>query len=281
MCDRSRSLPITLEAAGHGSAEQRTLTGRVVMRPLAMPTRASGRQTATVLNQTPSQPVVRGMKTPTRLPTWFWRALPRCAAILAAALTGCGSSVPSAVSIAGPAAAHTQRVYVSPVTSAGAPVEGYRVTSRASDGSCEPGSEAIGEGYRCSAGNYLYDPCWAEKAATPTVLCLAEPWLRTVAEIRLNSAVPALAREDGGSVEPWGLRLADGNRCLLAQGAHTAFDGTVLDYYCGSGLALLRGLNRTRTTWTARAVVDRRGKLSRGPTEKIKIAWYGSPERFR
>lgn len=168
------------------------------------------------------------------------------------------------------------------MTSAGAPVEGYRVTSPASDASCEPGSEAIGEGYRCSAGNYLYDPCWAEKAATLTVLCLAEPWLRTVTELRLNSALLAIPREDGGSAEPWGLQLADGSRCLLAQGAHNAFDGTVLDYYCTSGgLALLRGLNRTRATWTARSVVDAQGKLSGGPTQKIEIAWYGSPVRFR
>jgi hypothetical protein len=183
--------------------------------------------------------------------------------------------------MASAAPAHTQRVYVSPVTNNGAPVAGYRVTSRASDGSCESGSEVIGQGYRCSAGNYLHDPCWAERAATPTVLCLAEPWLHTVAEIRLNSAVPALARQDAQSVEPWGLRLADGDRCVLAQGAHNPFDGTVLDYYCRSGLALLRGLNRTRATWTARSVVSRHGRLSRGPIEKIEIAWYGRPVRFR
>jgi hypothetical protein len=184
------------------------------------------------------------------------------------------------VSITGAAAAHTQKVYVSPVTSAGALVGGYRVTSRVSDASCVPGSEAIGEGYRCSAGNYLYDPCWAVKAATHAVLCLADPWLRTVTELRLNSALPALQREDGGSIEPWGVQLANGNRCLLVQGAHNAFDGTVLDYYCTSGLALLRGLNRTGTTWTARSVVDTRGKLTGGRTEMIEIAWYGRPVRF-
>lgn len=220
------------------------------------------------------------MKAPIGPSTRLWPAVPRCAVVFAAAVAGCGSSTPSTVSISGAAAAHTQTVHVSPVTRAGAAVEGYRVTSRASDASCEPGSEAIGEGYRCSAGNYLYDPCWAEKTATPTVLCLAEPWLRTVAQLQLNAALPAIPHANGGSVEPWGLQLADGNRCLLAQGAHNAFDGTVLDYYCTSRLALLRGLNRTRTTWTARSVVDTHGKLSRGPTEKIEIAWYGSPVRL-
>jgi hypothetical protein len=154
------------------------------------------------------------------------------------------------------------------------------VTSRASDASCEAGSEAIGEGYRCSAGNYLYDPCWAVKAAKATVLCLAEPWLHTVAELRLTSAPPAIPRVDSGSVEPWGVQLANGNRCALVQGAHTAFDGTVLDYSCTSGLALLRGLNQKGAIWTARSVVDRHDKLADGPTEKIAIAWYGKTMRF-
>jgi hypothetical protein len=207
--------------------------------------------------------------------------MPLCAVVVAAAVAGCGSSSPAAVSITGAAVAHTQKVYVSPVTSAGGPVGGYRVTSRASDASCEADSEAIGEGYRCSAGNYLYDPCWAVKAAKPTVLCVADPWLHTVAELRLNSALPTIPREDGGSIEPWGVQLANGNRCGLVQGAHDPYDGTVLDYYCTSGLALLRGLNRRRATWTARSVVDTHGKLADGPTDKIEIAWYGSPVRFR
>jgi len=185
------------------------------------------------------------------------------------------------VSITGAAVAHTRQVYVSPVTSAGGPAAGYRVTFRASDASCEAGSEAIGEGYRCSAGDYLYDPCWPVMAAKPTVLCLAEPWLHTVAELRLSSALPALPREHGGSIVPWGVQLANGSRCELAQGAHTAFDGTVLDYGCTSGLALLRGLNRTRATWTARSVVDTYDKLADGPTVEIATAWYGSPARFR
>ena len=200
---------------------------------------------------------------------------------VAAAVAGCGSSAPAAVSSTGGGVAHTQKVYISPVTSAGGPVAGYRVTSRASDAGCESGSEAIGEGYRCSAGNYLYDPCWPVKAAKPTVLCLNDPWLHTVEELRLNSALPAIPREDGGSIEPWGVQLANGNRCELAQGAHNVFDGTVLDYYCTSGLALLRGLNHTGATWTARSVVDRHGKMADGPTEKIAIAWYGSPARYR
>ncbi len=55
----------------------------------------------------------------------------------------------------------------------------------------------------------------------------------------------------------------------------------MVDYYCTPGLSLLRGLDRSAATWTARSVIDKSGKLSGGPTEKIEIAWYGSPARFR
>jgi len=55
----------------------------------------------------------------------------------------------------------------------------------------------------------------------------------------------------------------------------------VLDYYCRPGLALLRGLDRAPATWTVHSAVGTQGKLTSGPTEKIEIAWYGSPSGFR
>ena len=172
-------------------------------------------------NRIPGRTFLRGVRTPLRPSAWAWRALPLLVVIVVAVVAGCGSSAPAGVSNNGAAVAHTRQVYVAPVTSAGRPVAAYSVTSRASDAYCEAGSEAIGEGYRCSAGNYLYDPCCPVKAAKPTVLCLAQPWLHTVAELRLGSALPTIPREHGASIEPWGVQLANGNRCELAQGAHT------------------------------------------------------------
>lgn len=207
-----------------------------------------------------------------------WRVLPLCAAavsVLAACGSGGGAAAPPT------AAPRTQQVHVSPVTAAGARVPGYRVTSRAAHAQCSAGSEAIGQAYRCFAGNAVYDPCWAEMTASPTVLCVADPWLHTAAELQVNSplgAIPAVG--GGGPGEPWGVQLAGGQRCALAQGAHSTFDGKVVDYYCMPGLSLLRGLDRGSATWTARSVIDKSGKLSRGPTEQIAIAWYGSPAQF-
>ena len=218
------------------------------------------------------------MRTPARL----WRVLPLCAAAVSV-LAACGSGGSGGAGASpSTAAPRTQQVHVSPVTAAGARVAGFRVTSRAAHAQCSAGSEAIGQAYRCFAGNTVYDPCWAEKAASPTVLCVAEPWLHTAARLQVSSPLgPIPAEGGGGPGEPWGLQLASGQRCVLAQGAHGTFDGKVVDYYCTPSLSLLRGLDRGSASWTARSVIDKSGRLSSGRTEQIAIVWYGNPGRFR
>ena len=91
------------------------------------------------------------------------------------------------------------------------------------------------------------------------------------------SAIPPT----GVASEPWGLELANGQRCALLQGAHSAFRGRVIDYYCNTRLSLLRGLTRTSAVWRAASVTGAAGKLAPGPSEEIKIAWFGRPDRYR
>jgi hypothetical protein len=195
--------------------------------------------------------------------------------LLPALLAACGSTP------AHPAAlTATRQIHVSPVKADGSPAAGFRITTTVRHAFCEPGSEAIGQAYRCSAGNVLSDPCWAEKATTPTVLCLAFPWLTTVIRLSLSAPLAAIPNE-GGLNEPWGVQLADGQRCELLQGAHSEFNGRVIDYYCNSRLSLLRGLTRTRAVWLAASVIDKGGKQAAGPSERISIAWFGQPSTFR
>jgi hypothetical protein len=212
----------------------------------------------------------------------FSRVLSLLAAACAASLlAGCGSAGPGAP--VGPSIPKTEQVSISPVTSAGAPASGYRVTSHAANASCSPGSEAIGKAYRCFAGNTVYDPCWPEKAATPTVLCVADPWLHTEAELHVSARLIPIPQAEGGAGigEPWGVQLSGGRRCVLAQGAHSMFDGTVIDYFCSDTLFLLRGLDMKAQTWTARSVLDKSGTLTAGPAEKIDVAWYGLAAHFQ
>jgi hypothetical protein len=121
-------------------------------------------------------------------------------------------------------------------------------------------SEEIGFAYRCTSGNLLFDPCWPD-GSNPTefAICAADPWSRRVYRIHdpqllLRAGVPF------GKVvhDPWGIVLEDGNRCLLAHGAHnvapTPKGRLVVDYYCrNGGISLLRDLQRGRV-WKISAV---------------------------
>lgn len=196
-------------------------------------------------------------------------------AMLATGLAACASG-----SSGEQASQRTKIVDVSPVTSGDTVAAGYRTTSTATGATCEPGSEAIGQAYRCFAGNTVYDPCWSLRARTPTVLCLPAPWSHGAARLSVSSPLAAIPNE-GGIGEPWGVQLRDGKRCLLAQGAHAEFGGTVIDFYCGASLSLLRGLSKSGGSWTGRSVIDKSGHMSAGPDEVIAIAWFGSPVRHR
>jgi hypothetical protein len=201
-----------------------------------------------------------------------------------AVLTGCSSqpdvtATPGATAAAATAA--TRQVHVAPVGPDGTATASFRVTSTATGATCEPGSEAIGQAYRCFAGNEVYDPCWAEKASSPTVLCVGEPWAATAARLTVGGTLAPLAGPAPGPAPPWGVELADGQRCILLQGAHSEFGGQVIDYYCNPHLSLLRGLTEAAPLWRARSVVLADGQSRSGPPEVITTAWFGTPGTFR
>jgi hypothetical protein len=177
-------------------------------------------------------------------------------------------------------AAATQQVQVSAVDSQGNLATGLQVTQTVGHANCEPGSEAIGAAYRCFAGNFVYDPCWADaQAATPAVLCLEAPWSHDVTELKPAGGLAPLSGDGGGSVPPWGLQLSGGQQCILEQGAHDSFDGRVVDYYCGPHLVVLRGLDMTSAQWRAQTALYGSSHYTIGPAEGIAIAWFGIPAR--
>src|SRR5204863_9722718 len=149
----------------------------------------------------------------------------------------------------------TQIVRWSPLDGHGALARDLR--TRTVSGTCtDIGYTYVGGiGYRCSRKNTLYDACFREGTSpTDAVICIARPWGRDT--IRLRS--PHLLQYPGlpfepASTRPWAIVLADGNRCLVAQGAHDGFTVRgrygVVDYTCGRGnVVLLRdGMSRGRT----------------------------------
>ena len=113
-------------------------------------------------------------------------------------------------------------------------------------------SEAIGNiAYRCASGNRIYDPCWRDGASqTEFVVCATGPWAGVVYRFR----VPGLLLKVGvtwgrnAASYPWGVELANGDQCILLQGAHDSTQpggkGLIVDYSCRSGIVLLRNLRR-------------------------------------
>lgn len=174
----------------------------------------------------------------------------------------------------------TTRVEAGPVTSTGAVRPGLTVKATLGGATCTAASEAVGAGYRCFADHGVYDPCWAETTnpSRPSVLCLLAPWARKVTRLLSAQPLEPLPPGDPGfDAFPWGLTLADGNQCVLAQGAHDQFNGRVVDYTCDRRVYVLRGLDRRQALWRAQTARNTGTGYSRGPTVTITRAWYGQP----
>jgi hypothetical protein len=187
----------------------------------------------------------------------------------------------------------TQVLEVAPVDSNHLPVAGVRVNSGGMEASCSAGSDSVGNAYRCFAGHVVYDPCWRDDsdAAVPAVLCQERPWDKRVVRLTLGQRGldpfhdPPLRV---ASLQPWGVELTTGERCLAVQGSHstlrTPHGRRVIDYRCWDRAGkldkheLLRGIDRPR--WRINSVVYAKGR--RGPYAFVKLrivtAWYATQE---
>jgi hypothetical protein len=179
----------------------------------------------------------------------------------------------------------TKVIYVAPVDAQGHQLPSITVLV-ATKGSCEPGSDSVpGPVYRCfNDDNNVLDPCWAARGlfaekSHRSVLCMGYPWVPYVVQLD-TPGLPASTQAVPKSLSfPWGVKLANGGNCLAAQGAHDSYRGRVVDYYCGRTfrLVLLRGIHQSSEPWTFDSAIWNGKSYSPGPTEPVRIAWYGGP----
>lgn len=182
-------------------------------------------------------------------------------------------------------AAQTRLINTRPVTVGSRPRAGLRIKVAAKRATCGAGSDSVGNAYRCFAGNYVYDPCWADETPgrAPSVLCQAAPWQHTLIRLKLKAGLapflsPARPREIR---YPWGVQLTDGERCLAAQGAHGTAFGKVIEYGCEHSSLVLLGtmdvhhrLGRFET-----ATYDQvHNTFAHGPSVTVRTAWYAIPD---
>jgi len=170
----------------------------------------------------------------------------------------------------------TQVVHVRPTDRRGVKLPQYRVVRLLRDAQCQPGSQAVIGAFRCFARHDVLDPCWLERDREHfQALCLGDPWSDQLTRLRI-STFGGYPPYKGGTY-PWGLRLANGSRCLTVQGAGGVFHGRRVQYGCRHNVYVLDGLHRDRRVWRGDTVTYDKsaGKFRNGPTRKIAKAFIG------
>ena len=155
------------------------------------------------------------------------------------------------------AAAATVIMHVSPVTDAGALKSGYTVEHHYSGARCQSGSSTIGAAYRCytsQAPDGVFDPCWVTQT-TDTVVCLARPWARQVIQLAVTGGYDDTDPFTSAR-SPWGVQLADSNRCLFQPGSVNSVNGRSVRYYCHHNIVLAGQFDRSHQQWLIRSYRD-------------------------
>lgn len=206
------------------------------------------------------------------------------------------ASTTSSAALNTPAVA-TVIVHVRPVDANGCLIDSFRVKRTASNAYCGysekfgPSSEKLRSALRCSTArpNVLWDPCWPEVGASrQSVVCMSSPWTEEVSRLFMASGeeLPtSLSALDFGF--PWGIELADGQRCRVLTGAHSSIsaeglagpDADVIDYSCDDpDIVLLRGIDKSAPIWQVNAAQyvdgDYLGPAERLGPQPIVTAWY-------
>ena len=129
----------------------------------------------------------------------------------------------------------TEVITVAAVSAKGQPLNGYHVVNRQSSpnlsGCSGPSPAAAGNNiYACEPSEAAAEVCWPAPAS---VLCLTDPWSKTLRRFPSPGALPAVGPP--ASPVPFAMLLDDGTRCLLPNGVDWGgrADGTVPIYGCG------------------------------------------------
>lgn len=131
-----------------------------------------------------------------------------------------------------------------------------KLATRPKRGSCFSGSNAASrnDAWRCTVGNFIYDPCFSSPRAPGVVLCPGEE-LRFAIKVNLTKGLPrryANSRPPALDEQPWNLQLLDGEHCIFLTGATSVLQGRRLNYACErSHTTALWGLpNRGTQPWS-------------------------------
>lgn len=163
---------------------------------------------------------------------------------------------------------------VRPVTATGALRSGRTVTHRASHVSCQAGSEAVGDAYRCFGPKFVYDPCWVTSNKA-FVDCLAAPYSHKVTRLHVTKGYDNTGGFGSPATLPWGLQVG-GKRMVLLQGATGTVNGMRINYEVqGFSVVLVGPVDRSSSPWTIREGKRTHGVYKIVGRVDIATAWFG------
>lgn len=89
------------------------------------------------------------------------------------------------------------------------------------------------DAFRCSVGNYIYDPCFA--GSSDIISCPSDPISKTLTLFRLESEPPNYNRNEKTEAIPWFIVLQNKQRCEFYTGATDFIADRRIDYGCNKG----------------------------------------------
>ena len=143
-------------------------------------------------------------------------------------------------------------------------------------GSCWSVSDVLNrdDAWRCTAGDYIYDPCFSIPGDSQAVVCYSNP-LDESTGFKLDLTDPLPARGIPLSFKSaWVVELADGTKCVFMTGATTVFEGERVNYSCSDGWYILGDLQDGQV-WTARKILPSSdfSSIEESVQVSIKMVW--------
>lgn len=108
------------------------------------------------------------------------------------------------------------------------------------------------DAWRCEAEGKTFDPCFVKAGNNRTeALCPQSPWEGDSIQITVSTPLNNEQNEtlDMSSAYPWGIELANGERCLAVNSNQT-FEEMPVRYQCLNQNLLVGYLQRCKNEWT-------------------------------
>jgi hypothetical protein len=130
------------------------------------------------------------------------------------------------------------------------------------------------DAWRCSAGNAIHDPCFANiMGDSKTLACARNPWDGKVTVLTVSTPPDASKRKQVPRTQamPWALELANGDHCALFTGATAPIAGMRINYGCPGGGLVVGDIDRSQSVW--RVFYQKEGAASLDQVD-VSVAWY-------